>query len=499
MRTVSLFFLMYFSMSVFAETYKVSQIKFQNFRAYENYEIGIDDIQRILKSFSAQNPTFEQSGLFVLAAQLAEVYRSKGLSFHRVEVQLGDPTRLVLVPGVIALVDVRGNSLYNSKQLLPFFESIKGKLVDDATLQESMARMNTLPGLQGFAFLSFGQKPGQAVLNVSASQESWGQFSTRINNYGTQSTGDYRVLGQLTLNNPLKLSEQWQLGASISDATANWSSNISVDFHQKGNSIWSMRGLYQQMALEQDLAVLNLEGWQGSGQFGYQTTVVQKINKTLTVKANSGYMQQSLENEALGDLFNINLQDVYFNAGVEGDFSANKTYLGYKFSADSGWLMDYNAPVQLDEDYWALLKSQFSLAQSITGIGIQNGIDLKLKLGGQYALTTLPSHRRYSLSGQSKLGAYKGGVYTADTAIFGEAGLTLLNLTIGPVHVVFQGVGQVGWGQIGSTDLTDLYTVGSSFDVYVGPISGQVKAFSNLDFSDYVIWFETSIVWPSGG
>jgi hemolysin activation/secretion protein len=407
--------------------------------------------------------------------------------------------RLVLVPGVMSAIDVRGNQMYRDRQIEPFFDDLFGRLVDNQTLQTAMTRMNSLPGLEGFAFLSFGQNPGDAVLNVSAGQESWGQLDTRLNNYGSASTGEYRLASQLTLNNPLKLSEQWRMGGTISDQTENWSVNTSVDFHRLGKHIYTVSGQYQQLALTQDFSLLDMAGWQASGSLGYRTVPVQRLNRTFELDLRLGYLQQDLTNQANVTFFDTSLQDIPLHIGFKGDFAGNKTYLGYEFNADAGYLLSYEASTELSDDYWGLVGSKLSFAQSLTGGALQYGVDLKTQVQLQYGATELPSHRRFTLSGPSKVASYASGAYTADTSVFAETSLTLINVRLGWFQAVLQGAAQAGWGTTNEIETDVLLAAGAVLDLNLGPVNSQVKAFSNEGLEDTNLWFEIALSWPSGG
>lgn len=498
MRTLCALFTVILASSVLADTYKVSQLKYENFKAYDQYGISTETIRAVLIAFSKENPSFDQSGLFQLAAKLADIYRAEGLVFHRVEVIRGNPTRLVLVPGVMSAIDVRGNRRYTTEQLSPFFDDMFGRLVDNTSLSEAMTRMNSLPGLQALSFLSFGANPGDAVLNVNVNQESWGQLTTRLNNQGTNATGEYRLASQVTLNNPLKLSEQWRLGGSVSDSTENWSASIAVDFHQRGKRVIGLSGQYQNMALTEDFDLLNMSGWQATGQALISATPIQSFAKTFRWKANVGYLQQALTNDANISFFDITIQDIPAHIGIAGDFSGNKTFLGYEIEAKAGYLLDYQGTVTLEDDYWSHVNAELSFAQSLTGGVLQRGIDFKNKLQLQYAINDLPSHRRFGLSGPSKLAAYGNGVYTADTAAFNETSLSLLNLRLGWFQTVLNGVGQAGYGITAGSETDLLLSVGATLDVNLGPLTSRVSYFTNEEFADPKLWFEVTLNWPTG-
>jgi hemolysin activation/secretion protein len=358
--------------------------------------------------------------------------------------------------------------------------------------------MNSLPGLEGFAFLSFGQNPGDAVLNVSASQESWGQLDTRINNFGSISTGEYRLASQLTLNNPLKYSEQWRIGGTISDETENWSANTAVDFHRSGKHIYTVSGQFQHIALGQELSLLDMSGWQASGTIGYRTVPIQRLNRTFELDLKLGYIQQDLTNDANVSFFDVSLQDIPLHIGIQGDFAGNKSFLGYELNTDVGYLLSYQATTELEDNYWASVNSKVSFAQSLTGGVLQQGMDFKTQLQGQYGLTPLPSHRRFVLSGPSKVASYSPGAFTADTGVFLESSLTLLNVRLGWFQTVVQGVGQAGWGITNDTETDLRFGAGGVVDFNLGPINSQVKVFSNETFNDMNVWFEVALNWPKG-
>lgn len=481
-----------------AQTYRVSELKFENFKAYDQYAITLDGIRSVLVGFSKANPTFDQGGLFLLAAQLSELYREQGLAFHRVEVVLGPPTRLVLVPGVMKGIDVRGNRLYQSSQIAPFFTELQGQLVDNATLQTAMTRLNSLPGMQAFAFLSFGQKPGDAVLNVSANQESWGSVNSQVNNFGSSSTGQYRLASQLTLNNLLKKSDQWQFGGSLSDDLKNWSANASVNFNQQGRRETYLNTQFQGITLTQEFSLLNLSGWQGSANVGMRSIPLQKLNSTFGAHAQLGYLQQSLKNEANLSFLEVSIQELPIQAGFKGDFAANKSYLGYDIKADAAYVLKYEAASEFDSAVWSTLQSKLSFAQSLTGGVLQKGIDFKTQIQAQYAVTELPSHRRFGLTGPQKIANWGAGSQTVDSGVVVETSLTLLNIEWGWLQIVLQGAGQAGFGTLADEKIDPLYAAGAVIDLNVGVVNSQLKAFTDTDFEQSKVWFEVGLNWPKG-
>ncbi len=482
----------------FSQTYKVSQLKFENFKTYEQYDIELDTVRAVLLQFSQEYPSFEQSGLFVLAGRLASLYHDRGLVFHRVEVKLGNPTRLVLVPGIMSAVDIRGNRRYRTEQLSPFFDDLFGTLVDSQSMQNAMLQMNALPGVNGFAYLSFGSAPGDAVMNVSVNEERWGQLSTRINNHGAETTGEYRLVSQLTLNNPLHLSEQWRLSGSVNDQLENWSAGLGVDFYRGARHRFSLNTSLQHLAVSQSLSLLDMSGWQGSAELGYRYQPSQRFNQTFVLEPAIGFVQQSLTNAANIDALDIAFQDIPVDLKISGDRASAKQFLGYELTGSGGWLLSYQAPLLLEESYWARLQPAISYALSVTGGALQRGIDIKSQISGQYALTELPSHRRFALTGPTKVASRLPGQGSYDTGLFAELGLSLFNVQWGPLHSAFQVNSQVGWGMTGESQSDALVGLGGILDVDIGPVKTQNKLFTDESFSSLVWWFDVTLDWPKG-
>lgn len=481
-----------------AQDYRVSQLKYDNFKTYDTYNISVDDIRAVLIDFTKESPVFDESGLFILAARLAEIYRAKGLAFHRVEVVKGNPTRLVLVPGRVSDIDIRGNERYSDKQLSRYFSELKGQLVDSQTISAAMTRLNKLPGLQGFSFLSYGTGSGDAVLNVNIAKESWGEVTTEANNHGTASTGDYRVNSQLTLNNPLKLKDQWRVGGTLNENLDNWSSNLAVDIHARNGLIWGLNGTYQAMALTEEFELLNLSGWQATANASVSGSPVQNLRSTVSWSIDAGFLTQSLDNEANIEFFDVAVEDAYGSFSLSADLAGNRQFFGVQLETKAGYLLKNESLVALDDDTWVLNQGELSFARSITRSVLQQGIDATLAVKGQYAWQPLPSHRRFGLAGPGKLGAFDNGSISHDTAILGELGLRLLNFQTGPIQWVVQAQGASGWGQTNDVETDLLNSLGGELDIFLGPASVEVKAFTDETFEPLQIWFSVALTWPKG-
>ena len=502
MKEISIYFLFFIFLLIpiysNANTYLVSEIKFQGFKSYDQYDIKKEDIKKIILDFSSQHPTVDKGGLYELAGLLAQLYQNKGLVFHRVHVFESPPATIRLITGVMSKVHVRNNKLYNDKQLLSIFNPLIGQLVDSKTMTQAVLKMNALPGFEGFAYLSVGKKAGEAQLNVSATDENWGHLSTRLSNYGSNSTGLYRINSQLTLNNIFKLKEHWQFGVGLSDELENWSSNGSVSFNTSKNREWVLSANYQNIVLAQDFSLLDMSGTQANVSIGFSQSWFGKNNRSKTFNSSLGYITQQLTNKNGITGLDITVEDVPLYLSFELEKASTKRYSNFKIASHSGWLFEHQSPISLNEEVWSAVNSNYSFVQSIFGLGIQKGIDFNLNIKGQYALTDLPSHRRFALSGRNKVASIDSGLVSADSAWFVQSAVKYFDLDFWKIDTVFELQAQIGQGVSQDVQSEQVVGLGVVMDFNIGSFKTKTKWFTDEKFEKSKLWFELSYDFPGG-
>ncbi|PTU68342.1 ShlB/FhaC/HecB family hemolysin secretion/activation protein [Chromobacterium haemolyticum] len=94
---------------------------------------------------------------------------------------------------------------------------LAGQLVERDALDSALLRLNDLPGVKVRSTLRPGSQAGSSELLVQALPGDRLSGGVELDNYGSRYTGEYRLGGNLNLNNPLALGDQLSLRAMGSD------------------------------------------------------------------------------------------------------------------------------------------------------------------------------------------------------------------------------------------------------------------------------------------
>jgi len=259
-----------------------------------------------------------------------------------------------------------------------------------------------------------------------------------------------------------------------------------------------LSGNYQNLALEQDFSLFNMGGTQANGLVQFKQSWLGENNRSTVLNASAGYLIQKLDNEVGISALDITVEDVPVNVSVDFKKPSIKRYSNLSFTTQAGWLMKYESPVPLENEFWFALKSNYSFVQSFTGAGIQTGIDFNLNVSGQYALTDLPSHRRFSLSGPNKVASLDSGILSSDSAWFVESSLKYFDINFWKINTVFELQAQIAQGKTQGAITDQVIGLGSVLDLNIGPFSSKTKVFTDENFTSPKIWFEIALQWPGG-
>ena len=120
---------------------------------------------------------------------------------------------LTLMVGELGEIEVENNKLYRSSAIRRIFSSSIGKPVTYQRVEQDLYLMNDLPGFTGQGFFQPGTQVGDTRITVTASREKRFAAATRLDNHGSNKTGEYRAFIDLALNNPLGLGDS--LGVSF--------------------------------------------------------------------------------------------------------------------------------------------------------------------------------------------------------------------------------------------------------------------------------------------
>ncbi len=93
----------------------------------------------------------------------------------------------------------------------------KNEVIQTKNLESSLIRLNKIAGIHATSTLEPGAESGQADLTVSIENTKYLSANVSSDNLGDKSTGRYRAIGDLTLNNPLNIGDQINIKALTSN------------------------------------------------------------------------------------------------------------------------------------------------------------------------------------------------------------------------------------------------------------------------------------------
>ena len=150
-----------------------------------------------------------------VANRLTDYYRSAGFVIAQIYVPQQDVSNgivyLEVSEGVLGDIRVEDNVDYTEEVLRQRFEPLLGKTVQKATLENALLSLSDYPGLIAYGVLTPGQNPGESDLVIKVQEEETDAWSVRVENYGSELTGEYRLTLSYDLLNPLSNADELNL------------------------------------------------------------------------------------------------------------------------------------------------------------------------------------------------------------------------------------------------------------------------------------------------
>jgi len=140
-----------------------------------------------------------------VANQITDIYRSAGFVIAQAYIpqqKVEDGVVNIHVQeGTLGEVVVEGNKDYSEKLIQNIFKNLQNKSVTKQSLENALFSLSDYPGLVAYGVLQAGQNVGETNLLVKVQEEEPREFTVRMDNYGTESTGENRLTLSYTENN----------------------------------------------------------------------------------------------------------------------------------------------------------------------------------------------------------------------------------------------------------------------------------------------------------
>ena len=417
-----------------------------------------------------------------VADRITQYYRERGFVLAKAfipEQKVRDGVvSLTLLLGELGKVEVLNNKLYSSDDISSIFDDMLDQPVLGERVEEKLYLANDFPGLSVSGFFEPGSQVGDTKLNINVLAEDRFEFAARLDNHGSEQSGENRFYTEAFWNNPFGLADQLQLGILAAEdpspsrfglikySTRLVSPRIKLDIGASTNDF--VLGQSESTAIN----VLELEG--KTEQFDINLSYA--LNRS-RIRNSSLYLAA----EEIESIVRIGALPQFGDFGL--DDKIRNTTLGYRFDAlDETDKILHQGDIRLtsgkfvlgqdagqDENY-NILRANYTMLSfwTLPWVDLESRVVLSAEL--QYAGVPLSSINQMVLGGAARAKGYSVNAFSADDAFYGNASLVfdgpnfLLGGKLQPVLFADVAYGRsLGLGQDAPEDLT-----ARLFDVGVG-------------------------------
>ena len=365
-----------------------------------------------------------------VADRITQFYRERGFILAkayipRQEVRDGVVT-LTLLLGTLGEVEVSNNELYDSDYLAAAFEDMLTLPVTSSTVEENLYLINDYPGVLATGFFQPGAQVGDTRLNLDVRLEKEFEVNVRLDNHGSDQTGEYRLYTEGLWNNPLGNADQLQVAALLAANPSNtvygllrYSSrilsprvNVSVgaasnDFVLGPGNSESINNLELEGKTQQADVSFTYRFKRSRAQNYFGVLLLERIKSTIRLGALPG----------AGD---VGLDDTIRNLSLifRYDILAEESKILHQgdVKLTAGEFIE-GAEIGQDEQY-NILNANYSLLTFWNVPYFDASTRLIYRASLQYASSPLSSISQFTLAGPTKARGYPINQFSADNALY---------------------------------------------------------------------------------
>lgn len=378
-----------------------------------------------------------------VADQITDYYRKRGFFLAKAfvpeqRVRDGVVTLTVML-GELGSAPLRNSELYSQKVIDRVVGDAFDKPVTHETMEEKLYHLNDLPGLTVQGLFSTGVQVGDTALQLNVLDEDRYNVNLRVDNHGSDVTGEYRLYADYTLNNPLNYGDYLKvaiLGAVEPEHSTYGSLHYGGPlFHYRWGYNLSLSRNAFTLALEQgDSANFNIGGISNEKSAGIQYKLARSRVNTSSLSLGVSHIDASLR---------------YITDNRRSEFNHDVT-LNTTFSYHFDILQDtsqtlHKGSVQLVhsrvidsllysegtfDDTW-IFRADYTTLKFVSMPFDWKDARLVARAAVQYADQQLLSINQFGLAGPTRARAYKTNTFFADDGFHVGAELIFNSLPFG--------------------------------------------------------------------
>ena len=365
-----------------------------------------------------------------VADRITQFYRERGFILAKAYIpqqQVRDGiVTLTLLLGSLGEVDVIGGELYGKPTLTRVFDDWLAQPVTDAVIEENLYLINDFPGIVTTGYFEPGSQVGDTRLNLNIVSEEKYETSLRLDNHGSEQTGEYRLYGEVMLNNLLGHTDQFKFAGLYAFEPSN------TDYYLIRYSSYLIHPRFRL-----DLGVSTNDFVLGPGN----AEAIDDLDLTGTTRQTDVTGTYSIRRSRTNSLYGIvKLEDVEseLRVGVfsdDGDVGLDDAVRNYSFTFAFDLLDEEDrvlhqgdaslvvgsftegAEIGQDEDY-TILRANYSLLSFWQLPFFDAATRLVYRSSLQFSDSALSSINQYALAGPTRVRAYAPNQFSADIGIY---------------------------------------------------------------------------------
>lgn len=380
----------------------------------------------------------------VVADTITRYYRERGFILAKAyipkqHVRDGIVT-ITLLLGHLGEVEVKNNRDYSEKIIQRSFRHLLAKPVTNSSVEESLYLINDLPGLSVSGYFEAGSQVGDTKLNVNVNAERKYAANVRVDNHGSEKTGEFRAYTDFYLNNPLGIGDQLQLGVlgsfnpenslygSLRYSLPIYTSLLGFSLGVSNNDFVSATA---GVASDSDFEITG-KSTVVDGAFRYKLDRTRKENRSLVL----GFSDIKSEIQ-YGTLLNAGTEKTVRKVDVTYEFDVlneHKRILhqgGITFTAS-----DFvKGAEEGQKESLGILSFDYSRLSFVKMPFTEKDSKLIIRSAAQFSDAALPEVLQFGLAGPTRTRGYAINEFYADDALFIGADLVFSGPSLGGVTI----------------------------------------------------------------
>ena len=396
-----------------------------------NYEhVSTPDLQRFVWLVREQK---ERRGLSMgqieaIAEKVRDYYRGRGLQLAEAYIPrqaMRDGLVTIIVnPSTLGGVEIDDNQLYSSDIITSVFDDILTEPVTFNRISERSYLINDFPGLGVNGQLFAGEQVGDSKLSLKATREQAYEGTLRLDNHGSELTGQVRGFAEFYWNNPLGIADQLNLAVLQSTSPDNSTYGLlayrlplfSPRWHLAFSASTNQFILDQTQDETGTVNQLGITGKTRQSALDLSYTLNRSREKSIWLHLIADSTQTTLDSNEFG---NLGIDDDIRNLRLSMQFdllnSESKIlHLGSLTLSSGSFLEGAGAR---DEDY-AKLNADYTLMTFIPLGWFDTSTQLLFKSELQYSDNALPSAEQNAIASPTKVRAYPVNQFSTDSSVY---------------------------------------------------------------------------------